>query len=394
MYQGPAQYGSISVHRGSVLAVALIALLAIAVICALWWFRPQPIVKAHVSAPMPIVDVQAAMPQSYQVQVRSQGLVAPRREIKLVAQVSGSVVDTAENFDDGAFFGPEQTLVTLDERDYRYALTIADAKLADARRELALEQGQGRQAKRQWRDLGSEAANELFLRMPQLQAAEANLRAAQAERDRALLNVERTRLRVPFAGRIASTHIALGEYVSAGSVVAIVYDSAALEVRLPVSNAQLALLDMPLDGNSPLSLPLRLYGTLGGRQYQWSASLKKIDSQVDTATRFYHLIAEVAGPFDRQRHDHPLLTGLFVEAVIPGRVFKQAVPVPQKALLNNKQVFMVAAENKLVLRAVDIIAVEGDIAWLNGDFQLGEQIVISDPRVLSESVQVQVKSPP
>src|SRR5690606_19307376 len=142
------------------------------------------------------------------------------------------------------FFGAGEALLQLDPRDYETALDQAEAALADARNTLAQEQGQARQAKREWRDLGNEQANNLFLRKPQLAAAEARVGAAEAGVRQAQLNLERTAIRLPFAGRIVDINVNLGQYVSANTVVASVYDSAVMEVRLPLSTHEMQLLNL------------------------------------------------------------------------------------------------------------------------------------------------------
>ncbi len=121
--------------------------------------QPQPLL----APPAPIVKVLEVRPVIKVLSVKSQGSVEPRREIDIIAEVSGKVTEVAASFAAGAFFQQGQQLAQIDERDYRYALVRTEAKVADAEQLLAIEKGRVRQAKREWRDLGNNEANRLFL---------------------------------------------------------------------------------------------------------------------------------------------------------------------------------------------------------------------------------------
>ncbi len=378
-------------ERGSI-GTVLIVILGCLVIAGLWHFQPKPKLRSELAPQPPLVDVLIAKPQSYRVNVKTQGTVIPRREINLVAEVSGKVIEVSDGFVNGGFFNANELLVKLDDRDYRNALAMADTQVAIAERELALEQGQARQAKREWRDLGSAASNALSLRQPQLKAAKAALGSSKAERNMAVLNVERAQIKAPFSGRVRSTTVDLGQFVPAGTALGTIYDSAAVEVRLPLSNEQLALTDLALgsliDKNNRPSLILS--ADVGGQRQQWPASLTRMEASIDTATRFYYVIAEVEQPFDTTLYPQPLLVGLFVEADIPGREYNQAIAIPQKALVD-QQVFIVDNDNKLMLKDITIINKENGVVWVKSTIQPGEKIVTSDPRVLRDGILVRTK---
>ena len=225
------------------LKILVVGLLVVALVVAL---RPT-------SEPLPAqeklpaeVAVIAVDPRPQALSVRTQGTVAPRREIDLVAQVAGNIQAAAANFVDGGFFAGGEALVKIDDRDYQFALVRADARVKEAEQALATERGRARQAEREWRDLGNSEANALFLRKPQLAAAEAALASARAERDQARLDFARTSISVPFAGRVRETYVDLGQYVSPGTRIAKVYDTSVAEIRLPLTDRQAALVDLPL----------------------------------------------------------------------------------------------------------------------------------------------------
>ena len=222
-----------------VIGVSLISIIAL--------LKPTP--QRRASSPKPLLEVEVivAYPTPMQVSIDSQGTVAPRREIDLVSQVSGRIVAVADNYANGGFFQADGKLVQIESADYDFSVTRAKAQLARAEEQVALEQGRSRQAKREWRDLGDQTANTLFLRQPQLNSALAGLESARADLQKAKLDLARTGISAPFQGRIRQTFVNLGQYVTPGTRIAKVYSTDVVEIRLPLSDREVILVDLPVD---------------------------------------------------------------------------------------------------------------------------------------------------
>lgn len=374
---------------GSVNVIIIIIIGAVLVLAA-YLLRPTPGVRPLPDAKPLTVSVMAIKAQRQQIQVKTQGTVVPSREINLVAEVSGRVVSVSDTFVNGGFFQQGDVLVTLDQRDYQYRLAEAKAQVAAAERELALEKGQARQAKREWRDLGSDEANALSLRVPQVNAAEAQLSSAIAQRRQAELNVERATIRAPFTGRIQAIQVNAGQYVSAGTIVAAIYDSALAEVRLPLSDKQLALVGIPLGVtlNQEQQRTVTLSAMIAGVTHQWPALLARTEASIDDTTRLYFAVVEIPEPFNSSRYSSPLISGLFVEANIAGVELDNVVQVPEKSLYKNRFVYIVDHNNRTQQREVTVLAKEDSVVWVQGEFKESEQLIISDPKVLQPNIVV------
>lgn len=368
----------------------LVLLLGLFIIYALWVFQPRPAIRKPKPKLPPQVEVLVLMSQPFQVTVQTQGIIKPVQEINLVTQVAGRVTQINKAFQVGNLFEANNTLVSLDDRDYRYALVEAKSQVAVAERELALEKGQSRQAKREWRDLGSEEANALFLRKPQLRAAQAALESALAAQQQAQLNLERTTISVPFAGAVLEKRVGLGQYLSPGTVVGTVYESAKVEVRLPLSNKQLALSGLDLRNPAANEVEVLLSTELAGTTQQWQAQLVRFDTTVDRTTRFFHVIAQVSEPFNTKYHSKPLLVGLFVKAQIPGLSFPVAYQIPERAVVSG-EVFIVDDNNQLQALPVEIISREQELLWVKSQsLQEGNRLVVSEPKALRPGLSVRV----
>jgi RND family efflux transporter MFP subunit len=380
-------------HKGSV-NVIVILLIGALIAAALYWFRPQPRARPSVPAVPPVVSVMAVNPQTQTLTVNTQGTVEPRREVQLLAEVSGRVSTINTHFADGGIFADGETLITLDGRDYQYRLIEAEAQIAAAIRELALEKGQARQAKREWRDLGNKEANALSLRKPQVNAAQAQLASARAQRNIARLNVQRSTIQAPFSGRATKRYVDTGQYVTAGTTIADIYDSESAEIRLPLSDKQVAFLGLPLGTvfDKAEQRPVVLSAVVAGQPRQWQALLVSTDATVNETTRFYSAVVRVLRPFDMQLHEYPLVMGLFVNAAIEGKIVDQVISIPEKSLVDQQWVYIV--ENEIIQqRRVHRVRTEGINVWVQGEFLAGDRLVISDPRVLEPDMQVTVVTP-
>ena len=94
---------------------------------------------------------------------------------------------------------------------------------------------------------------------------------------RASLNLERTQIRAPYPGRVRTKNADVGQYVNPGSPLGHIYAIDYAEVRLPVSDDQLAYLDLPLSfRNNPhhnSGPDVRFHATFAGREHTYRDAL-------------------------------------------------------------------------------------------------------------------------
>ena len=79
----------------------------------------------------------------------------------------------------------------------------------------------------------------------ELASAAAALATARAERVRANRNLERTYIRVPYEGIVRAKESDLGEFVNTGTRLGVVFATDFAEIRLPLTDLDLAYIDLP-----------------------------------------------------------------------------------------------------------------------------------------------------
>jgi RND family efflux transporter MFP subunit len=338
----------------AILIVGLLAIVALAML------KSTPNRTPRETKPPVAVDVVTVSPISVVAKIHSQGTVAPKREINLVSQVAGRIMSVADQYANGGFFKAGERLLQIEPQDYKFAVIRAKAQVAKAQEIVALEQGRSRQAKREWRELGDKTANALFLRQPQLKSAQAALESAKADLNKAQLDLDRTGISVPFRGRIREIFVDLGQYINPGVPIAKVYSTNTVEIRLPLTDRQAALIDLPVNyqDNQTINYPrVTLRSTLGENTYEWQGRIVRTDASIDVKSRMTYAVAQVQNPFksDQKNNRPPLNIGLFVEAEITGKEIKQAVIVPKDAVYKGNQVLLLNDNDEAYYHTIRVI---------------------------------------
>ena len=369
------------------------------------WFiatgKPVPAIIASEEPKDVVVDVALFDVTSHRVWLKSQGLVTAETSSVLSAQVSGRIKQIDSAFVEGGSFEAGQVLLSLEDDDYRNAILNAEAELANAKQLLASELGKVKQAKREWRDLGDQASNDLFLRKPQLASARSAVASAEANLQQARLNLSRTKIKAPFTGQLLSKHADLGQFVTQGMPLADIYSTATAEVRLPITADQRAFITV----HSEATQQVKLFAKYGAKQFQWIAHIDRIEAAVDTSSRQYYLVASLENPFQPltsaqlevnskvEKMKPPLAIGQYLTAMIEGDSVERSIKIPREAL-RQKNLIWLLVDDRLVNQVITPLQVDRDFALvqLPKSFQ-GQRdlaVIISDLPFAYEGMQISV----
>lgn len=195
---------------------------------------PGPALAQQAPAAKP-VTVQTVAALAQPVERSAPATVLSEQDSVLAAQITARVKTWQARVGDAV--AAEAPLLQLECDDYEHALRRAEAALAGTAALLTLAQQQVERAKRlsQTRHVSAETLDQ---RQAELAAARAERAAQQAARDGAELNVQRCRVRAPFAGVVAERLADAGETVAAGAPLLRLVDTAQVEL-----SAQLAAED-------------------------------------------------------------------------------------------------------------------------------------------------------
>lgn len=326
------------------------------------------------------VYVERATRTGARAEVTVYGEVRPRVQIDVISEVSGRVTDVSSRFTEGGSVMAGDALLTIEDRDYVVAVSEARARLA-ARR-LELEQALADADVAQQQLAGEVNPSDLALRKPQIAQARAGVQAAELSLSRAESDLSRTKISLPFDARITQTMVDEGQYVGAGRTVASVFSTDVAEVRLPLTDADIAALGVPIGFEAPegAGLPVQLSTDVAGATRRWSGQLVRLDASLDPRTRSTFGTVEVADPFDVADGDMPMAPGLFVAAEIEGRTLADVLAIPAAGLRAGGRVFIMNDDDVLEIRSVIVAHATARMAYLSSGVSEGDRVIVSPIR--------------
>ncbi|MCU7554009.1 efflux RND transporter periplasmic adaptor subunit [Alteromonas sp. ASW11-19] len=354
----------------------LILLVAIGVASAMIMSKEPP-EQQPVEDKAFLVDATAVSSQPVTFKVRSQGNVVPKNQTSLSAQVSGKVESLSEQFVVGGMVRKGDVLATLEQQDYLTDVKLAEAELAQAKAALQEEIARGKVAESEWKSVNSVVPPELGLRKPQLAREQANVKAAEAKLERAQRNLSRTRITAPYDGLVVSRNIDLGQFVSTGMAIGSVYATDVAEVRLPVTDSDLAFLDLQQSKRQQGNVTLT--ASVAGKTHTWTGSLVRTEGIRDSASRVVYVIVEVVDPYLRDSDEEgvALQFGQFVEASITGTRTEDLIVLPRTTLRLDNTVLVVEEGRELAIKPVDVLRTSADSVYLSDGLDDGDLVIMS-----------------
>lgn len=358
----------------TILAIFAFAIVGVVVMSSL---RPEPPKKERLELD-PLVEVIVLEYMTANFEVSSQGTVRPKTETILSAEVSGTITEISPKFVAGGVFQANEVLMRVDPTNYEVALKQAEALVTQRQIEF---------------DGAQKLRNQGYRAEAELASAAAALATARAERVRANRNLERTYVRVPYEGIVRAKESDLGEFVNAGTRLGVVFATDFAEIRLPLTDLDLAYVDLPTAADITASghadgPAVRLSATRKGRTVEWPAKIVRTEGVVDEKSRVTYAVARVEDPYQLHGEGEPMPMGTFVSAAIQGTVAENMIRVPRAVVRGTNELLLVDAEDKLVIRNVEISRADADFVYFSTGAMPGERVVTTVLESAIDGLQV------
>lgn len=390
--------------------------------------RPKPEVVIP-PEPRRFVRTMLLKKQDKTFWVKGFGTVRPKKELSIVPEVSGKVVERSPGFRTGGFIKKGDLLFQIDPADYELAIERRKAEIAQLRADIARlrQEGKNHQADleiaerhlelvsqerernnrlrrqgvissgqydqsqqnflRQERTVQS-IKNVLALLPVQLRQKSAALHASRSELQRAVLQLTRTKLVSPFDARVRDTSLDAGDFAAAGQSVGKIYDVSVLEVpvSLPVEDArwvfrrnQGAVFPRSQEEVKPFLPTARVSWSQFGEKVEWRGRVSLVDSGLDESTRALTLVVEIPEPMKNWMPGErpPLFVGMFVEVNIKGVTMPDVFVIPRAALRERDHVYLLDEEGKLRIQKVEVIRKGQDGVVIRNGVNENARIIIS-----------------
>jgi membrane fusion protein (multidrug efflux system) len=302
------------------------------------------------------------------------GNIAASRSVEVRAQVSGVIVERP--FTEGAAVHAGQLLYRIEPTTYDAAWRSAKARLAEAEARFANAERNAARLRPLLAD-NAVARQDVDNAESELQQARASVEDARAAVDQAKKNLDDTAVRAELSGRVGRARLELGARVRGTDDVLTTIDVLdPIYVTFEPSATQ--LLSWKRDPVAARLVtaggPLRIRLTLpDGVELPRTGRLAFIDPVLNPETGTQQFRAEFSNA------DHLLVPGQFVRAHLVGLERKDALVIPQRAVLQQmgrQLVYVVEAGDTVRPHEVKATAWTGDQWLIESGLASGDRVVV------------------
>lgn len=356
---------------------------SILVVLIFFWTAPEAQMEGASKTTAMLVDVVQAERGDFSPTVVATGIVQPATDISLSNQVGGEVTRIASKFLPGAYVNKGELLLQINPADFENTLMLRKSDLALAQSDYEVELGRQEVALKDYELIGDELSTEnrnLVLRKPQLEAAKANVAAAEAAVNQASLNLERASIRAPFDAHILSRNVNLGSQIAPGSDIGrlVGIDEYWVMANVPLSKVNWLEIGENTDGSGA---PVKIIHPAAWEPGQFrEGKVSRLVGSLDNQTRLARVIIQVQDPLMRREPDPdkpPLIIGTFVEVQIKARKLEGVTRLERQYIRPGNTVW-VMEDGELAIREVTILFEDQDYAYINEGLEDNAQVVATD----------------
>ena len=365
--------------------------------------RQRPVQLDPPRAP-PVVSTQPARAGSGAIRVRGGGTVRPSAEVPIAAEVGGRVAWVSPAFVSGGRISRGEILLRIDTAVYQNAVDVALADVEQEQVDLLEAEAEVHQAIDEWgrmakrHQVDSVSPNLLVTRQPQLEAAGAALRRAEALLDDARMALQHTSVRAPFDGIVREASVSEGRIVVPGEPLGRIYGADEVEVVVRLSDEDAALVDRLWDvrpGHPGTRISAEVSSDYGGTKYVWNAYVHRAELALHALTRMVTVVLRVPRPFEEaadQPGRPPLMIGSYATVAIEGRTFDHYAVIPAAALREGDVVWTVREDTLLAIIPVEPVQEMDAEATVLGPIGAGDLVVVSELPFVADGMAVRAVS--
>ena len=272
----------------------------------------------------------------------------------------------------------EEMLLELSRREVKRAEKLAKRKVGSEAQIDQMRQAEERQALAV--DQRRFSINEYRSRQAQ---NEARLSRAQSLLLRAELDLERTRIEAPFAGRVSRVSVSPGDRVRAGDEIVTIYNTSEIEIRAQIPTRQVPLVRDALAEGETLDAHALVDGRpLRARLDRFTAEVERGGGGADT----YFRVVEGG-------KDLPL--GRTVELIVDLPAVPASVALPYEAVYGTDRIYRLENDRMRAVRverAGEQRGVDGSARVLvrSPELQSGDRIVVTQLPNAMDGLRVQI----
>lgn len=382
--------------KTTVLICVVILLLTAGIISAIYLTEPKVQRSDASKRTAMLVEVTGVQQGTFRPEIVAMGEVRPELEIELSPRVGGEIIMISDSFTPGGYVEKGEVLLQIDPADFEANLQQRQSELLQASANLELELGRQDLAKRDYQALEGTISSEyktLVLREPQLNTARAAVEAAKVAVRRAELDLERTRIRAPFAAHIISREANVGSQIAPGEPLGrlVGIERYWVEAAVPVSSLQ--WMDFPAnDGLAGSAARIRNRAAWPEDMFR-DGQVHSLIGALENQTRLARVLLSVTDPL---AHDPdsagqpPLMMGSYVEARIKGKPIENVIRM-NRDYLRQRDTVWTMDEGVLRIRVADIVFRDQAHVYIRSGLNANDQVVTTNLATVIEGAPLRLE---
>jgi len=318
------------------------------------------------------------------------GSVAGFNNAQIRPQVSGYLLRI--NYDQGTRVDKGTLLFEIDPREFRTTLDAAEGQLREAQAVLE----RSRMHVERYGPLAKDGAiseQEYQDAVQSMARAKASTDSAQANVDRARLDLDWTQIQSPIAGVAGISEAQIGDLVSPKSLLTTVSQLDPVKVRFPISEQEylkfVKEMGRPADGKFTGAGAMLQLQLADDSAWPHPGTPFVLGREVDPLTGTILVEGRFPNP------GNTLRPGLFARVRAHIGNHKGALLVPQRAVKDvqgNRQVAVVSSDDQVEMRNVEMGTTVGERWIVKKGIELGERVVVEGLQKIRNGMKVAPRS--
>jgi membrane fusion protein (multidrug efflux system) len=336
------------------------------------------------------VPVTSVVQQEVRLESEYTGQTFGQSDIQINPRVDGLIESL--NFKEGSLVSKGELLYTIDPLPYRAKVNEAQGVLASAQAQLAKAKSDLDMIE-PLAKINAVSQRELVAARATYDAAKAQVQAAEASLENAKIELGYCRITAPISGLIGISKVRVGDYVKPGfmSILNTISDLGDMRVRFTISEQEYLRIFREINKeNSDLkgvgkSISIKLSD---GSLYPHNGAISFTDRQIDPTTGAMTFEASFPNP------DKLLRPGQYVKALIVTDVRKDALLVPQRAVIEMQgisQVYVLGDSSKVHMKIIKTGPTYKDAYVVEDGLSKGDKIAFGGTQLLKNGTVISPK---